>query len=541
MRFAILREDFSSVLVSDLMTPNVSTKLMQYRHENWLKTIVATSSEEDRESIATSMPLVVIDYHVQRHNFQEACRVALLSRSYSEADSATTAFLNDTQLKWNPDKVVKFAETLVQLDTRTVLSSPTPSVFLRTLFQSPKQIPASLRSECVRCLGKDVFLLAFDRSSLNQTDLLSFSTSMFKVEVESALVSHCGPNAIDAVMWYDRNGHPSLASDFARERIDHWSNDDLFRISINLWTRPKWLLQKLKERHLLKATLPLVLLSPFISNESKKQFLKSYHLFEGRKQIALEDVASKCRRDLPAVLAQMTASGQLLEVVFLQMHLHCDTETKMRCSLKALETYHLAGLNIAGLLRLWEEGKQHNGAEMPTITAATFEEKFSFLMCVFFGDEPTDARRNLYANNQDQFSSLLLAFGPTVATYCKIHHSDKTRSQDDGLSQRLVAFHKELTSRVRKRHLQATAPNRLKGSEAASGENTHDDASDSAEEQEGGKPLSKKAARKQKQAARKKQAQNNGQVAQNSAAGKGKKNKKQNNKKQNNKKKRGRK
>ena len=217
LQFAIIREDFSAVLSSDLMNPHVSTKLMKYRQENWLKKIVADSSEADRKSIEEFLPLVVFDFHFQKQDFQEACRVALHSCSYSEADNTTTAFLNHVQLKWSPDNVVKFAETLVQLDLREVVSSPTPSVLLRTFFQSPTHIPGSLRWKCVDYLGKDVILLGFDRKSLNRTDLLSFSTTIFKEEVESVLVRQCDPNAFAVVRWYDRNGYPSLASDFTKE------------------------------------------------------------------------------------------------------------------------------------------------------------------------------------------------------------------------------------------------------------------------------------------------------------------------------------
>ena len=121
-----------------------------------------------------------------------------------------------------------------------VLTRRGASRLLCELFQSPRQVHSSMKPECSSFLGKDVVILAVDRLELDRT-VLFFSTIVFKEEVESALLDQFGPDLIDILEWYDRNGHAGLASDYAKERLKEWSNDNLLRITMMFRLRPKWL------------------------------------------------------------------------------------------------------------------------------------------------------------------------------------------------------------------------------------------------------------------------------------------------------------
>ena len=536
VEFAILREDFSSLSVCDLTDPSVAKLLQTYRAEDWMKQLVARSSDQDRDTIASSIPSVVFDYHFERHNFHAACGVAVSACLYDDIDKATLAFMEVTRIEWVPDNVVRYVKVLEQISESSSPSAfQSPSVLLKRLFQSPKQLPRLLRNQCNDKFGRNVVILAVDRSGLERTALLDFSTTDFKAEVETAVVADCRPYAINVVRWYDRNGYPRLASEFAKDRIQLWSNDDLFRIVISLKPTPKRLFKELEKRGLLDVSLVLAVLSPYIKAENKTEFIQAYLQYLGRKrEFSLDIMTDKCRRDLKDVLARMTRKKQFLEKVFLQVYLDCDLKMLLCYSLDALDRDQtaLTPSNITGLFRLWEEAKHFRRGVVPDISTRTFEEKSSFLMCLFFGVEPTDLRRNLFLEHQDPFLFLLMAVGPTAAAYCRIHQSDETGSQDNGLIQQLAAFHGELKESF----------NSVKTSKSMTAENSTYKSTYSAEEGED-KNLSKRAQRKQKQAARKQQTKqttaDSGQKMTSQTAGSGKGKKKQNRK--NNKKKRGRK
>jgi hypothetical protein len=544
VRYAILREDFSSVLISDLKSHDVCKLLIEYRQEGWLKKLIADCSKDDREAIARSMPAAVIDFHFEERDFHQACRVALGANEYQYADTATVAVLEQAKREFNPNNIVQMVDIWKDHHGPTeishVLPPRSPSVLLSQLFHSPKQVPSSLRSECASVLGKEIVMLAVDRSNLDRTVLLDFSTTLFKPEVDSVLIAQCSPYLLEVVRWYGRNGHPALASQFARERLNDWSDDDLFRIAMDLWSRPKWLFQELNRRRLLDATKVLIVLSPYIGEESKKHFLENYLAFEGGSQQSqdpkdsLQEMTSKCEHDLESVLAKMTARWQLFEKAFLQMFLNCDIKTAVQYSWEAVETHELASLNIARLMRLWTEVQRGKDSQLPVVgSATTFDDKYSFLMCLFFGDEPTESRRNFFLGKQYHFPSLLLVLGPTATAYCRMHTPTMAGSQDEGLRQRLLAFHKELRSHLRSARCRHQTNPSTQESDLA---NKESGSTPGSTQVEGGpndvKPLSKKAARKQKQKqAKQKQGQTNNQVVTKNKAGNTKKKKKNNKKK----------
>lgn len=507
VKFSILREDFSAVLVGDLSDPSVNEVLVTYRHADWLKKLVAGASDTDQDSIAVAMPLVVFDYHFERKHFHEACMVAVSARLIDLMDKTTTEFLKVMKTEWNPDSIQSYYD-IVKNISNLKLSSPaaSPSVLFSQLFESPQQVQRDLRTKCVDWFEKDIVMLAVDRSGLDRTILLDFSKDIFKAEVEQVLVARCRPYAVDVVLWYDSHGYQTLASEFAKDRIHLWSNDDLFRITIHILSRPTWLLQELQRRQMLDVILVLIVLSPFVGEVSKNKFVKTYLSFLNKKQeVSLDMMIDKCQQDFPKVMARMTTQWLHLEKVFLQMYMNCDMESLLRCSLEAIEAHELAAQNITGLFRLWKEGKQMGQVVMPIVKTQTYEEKCSFMMCLFFGQEPTDTNRHFHLDHQDPFMFLLLTFGPITAAYCKIHISDETESQNDVLLQRLAAFHHQLRAR-----LSILKPNMKKppSKSAIANAKTSNDQQGEEEGQrgEGGQTvLSKKALRKQKQQSKKKQ------------------------------------
>ena len=187
----------------------------------------------------------------------------------------------------------------------------------------------------------------------------------------------------------------------------------------------------------------------------------------------------------------MTDRQQLLEKAFVQLWMDSDIKAAIRFSWDALATHELATSNITSVLRLWTEMQQLNKsqvAQLAQFSTATFEDKCSFLMCLYWGDHPTESRCSVYLGMPDPFFSLLHVFGPTAAAYCKMHSSKE--SQDEGLCRRLTKFQAELRSQLRTRCNELAE---IYGHEESEGVNAAE--AKSANET---KPLSKSAARKLK-------------------------------------------
>lgn len=226
----------------------------------------------------------------------------------------------------------------------------------------------------------------------------------------------------------------------------------------------------------------------------------------------------------------MTDRQQLLEKAFVQLWMDSDIKAAIRLSRDALATHELSTSNITSVLRLWTEMQQLNKSQVAQLTqfsTATFEDKCSFLMCLFWGDHPTESRCSVHLGMPDPYFSLLHVFGPTAAAYCKMHSSKE--SQDEGLCRRLLKFQAELRSQLRTRCHEFAE---IYGREESEGANVAE-----AKSTNETKPLSKSAARKLK----KQQSKNEGLATTDAASNSGK-NYKQSNKKsnkKNNKKKKG--
>ncbi len=525
IRYAILRADFSSILVTDLKSHDVAKLLITYREECWLKKLIAQCSDNDRDEVARVIPMAVYDFYISKSNHYEACRIALSAGEYVAADVSTVAFLNHAKKVDNLDSIVRMADMWNEdFGHQCSLSPRNTSVLLKKLFQSPKLLPADLKLACTSVLGKQIVLLAVDRASLDRTILVHFSPTEFREEVELLLLSSFGPDLLKVVKWYGSNGHPTLASQFVRDRLQEWSHENLLRITKDLLIRPTWLFGELRRRRLLEASVSFVMLSPFVGETNKKQFWENYLVFGGGNPDR-----QKCEEDSERVFALMTDRQQLLEKAFVQLWMDSDIKAAIRFSWDALATHELATSNITSVLRLWTEMQQLNKsqvAQLAQFSTATFEDKCSFLMCLYWGDHPTESRCSVYLGMPDPFFSLLHVFGPTAAAYCKMHSSKE--SQDEGLCRRLTKFQAELRSQLRTRCNEFAE---IYGHEESEGVNAAE--AKSANET---KPLSKSAARKLK----KQQSKNAGLATTDAASNSGKKykqsNKKNNNKKNNSKK-----
>jgi hypothetical protein len=453
VQFAILRTDLSSVLVSDLKSPDVAKLLMKYRAEGWLQKLVAECSDSDRFDISGIMPMVVFDFHIGKKNYHEACRIALSAGQYSSADMATEELMKHVKKTNDLDSIVAMADMWNKDYKSRTLSSRSTSVLLKNLFYSPKLLPADVKVACMNVLGKQVVQLAVDRASLDSTILLQFSTTEFRVEVELLLLSRFGPYHLNEVVkWYVSNGYHALASQFVRDRLQNWSTYDLLRITKDFWTRPTWLFGELRQRHLLDATVSFMLLSPFVAETTKKQFLQCYHLYGPKdKGKELSVAIQGCKEGLTKVVAQMTDRQLHFEKAFTQMWMDCDVDVAVRLSWEALETHQLATANITRVLELWTElrqVKESKVAQTAQFSTTTFDDKFVFLMCLFFGDSVKEFRR-VYLEVSDPFFYLMLVFGPTVATYCKMHTS--MRHHDEELRLQISEFQDELRSKLQTR------------------------------------------------------------------------------------------
>ena len=189
----------------------------------------------------------------------------------------------------------------------------------------------------------------------------------------------------------------------------------------------------------------------------------------------------------------MTIRLQLLEKAFLQIWLNdSDEKAAIQCSWEAVETHELAESNITKLLKLWNE-EQAIGSEILRCCTETFSDKFSFLMCLFFGVKPTDSNRSHYLKIENQFFNLLHVFGPTVAAYCRMRSSTQAGGNNDSLLLQLSRFHKELRSKCQN-HVMVSTSGSMQPKMAHSTVEEEDTGSPI-----GRKPLSKKAARKLKQ------------------------------------------
>jgi tetratricopeptide (TPR) repeat protein len=499
IQYAIHRKDFSSVRVDALKDQNVCKFLVHHRQAGWLVQLVAESSEEDREFIGESMPLVIIDYHRARSQHFEACKVALKAREYKLADSSTIALLDETKKKstFDPEAVIRVANLWANVESNRVLTS----LLLYKLLHAPKSLSSMQKEECLRLLGKDIILLAYRRNNLAVEFLLGFSTVAFKSEVESCLMRQQGTCPFDVAKWYDRHGFPALSAQFIRDRLKQWNNCDLLRSSLLLYIRPQWLFQEFNDRKLSRVAMMLNILSPTLSISSKEQFWKGYvvhgeppsHL--AKKEFADLDLKYHAR-GLTNFFHLLERLGHCIEAVFLQVYLHyCGTTAAARRSLEALKTRQLVHLNLSELLRIWAEESAMKQSLFPGVQMKSYKDIYGLLMCIYFDVAPTPDLCQVFAAATDTVTPMLMAFGPAAFTYCQMNPFESPH-HDENLFQNLVAFHAELASRcsciIRKVDLAGSGP--LSGSRSAEATNA--------------KPMSKKEARKQKQSLAKRQPEN---------------------------------
>jgi tetratricopeptide (TPR) repeat protein len=521
IQFAIHRKDFSAVRVEALKDQNICKLLLNYRQSDWLVKLVAECSEEDRESIAGTMPLVIIDYHLARSQYFEACKVALQAREYKYADSSTIGLLEEAKKRsFDPEAVVRIADLWATVGSNRVLPGANVSLLLCKLLHTPKSLSSLEKEECLRLLGTDIILLACRRNNLGVEFLLGFSTATFKSEVESCLLQQHGSRPFDIAKWYDRHGFPALAAQFIRDRLKQWNNCDVLRTSRLLLIRPPWLFDEIKDRSLSGAAMVLNLLSPVASTNSKEQFWKDC-VVHGEpptflaKKVFVEVDLDYLMRSLAGLFHTMEHRGLFIEIVFLLMHLQCgDVSSIVRRSLAIVNTRQQVHQNLLELLRIWTEGSAMKESLFPSVQTKSYEDVYALLMCIYFGIAPTSDRCHLFIAAADTVTPLLMAFGPATFAYCRMHPHESPHNE--GLLQSLVAFHAELASRYCFGRVSYTDPGEIRHAIVKND-----------------KPMSKKEARKQKQGQAKQQ--QDSKPATTGGGGGGKK------KRNNNKKKKGRK
>lgn len=230
VQYAIFRGDFSTVSVTDLADHSVYKILLAYRNSGWLKNLVADCSLAEREALANTMPLLVIDYYDSHFDFFNACKVALGAGEFGLANQKTAELIKRMGASFQSVLIVDIVKLWNECAPKGVSEAlPRKSVsrLLCQLFQSPREPPSGIKAECARVLGKDIILLAFDQHNVAYTDLLKFSTTLFKQEVESALIDQFHPCKMGVVEWYNKNGHPHLAAQFAGANRKEFSNCDI--------------------------------------------------------------------------------------------------------------------------------------------------------------------------------------------------------------------------------------------------------------------------------------------------------------------------
>jgi hypothetical protein len=500
IQFAIHRKDFSAVRVDALKDQNICKLLLKYRQSDWLVKLVAECSEEDRESITGTMPLVIVDYHLAQSQYFEACKVALQAREFKYADSSTIALLEDAKKRsFDAEAVIRIGDLWATVDTNRVLPGANVSLLLCKLLRTPKSLTLLQKEECLRLLGKDIILLACRRNNLGVEFLLGFSSTMFKSEVESCLLQQYGSRPLDIAKWYDRHGFPALAAQFIRDRLKQWNNCDLLRTSRLLLIRPQWLFQEFKDRSLSGAAMVLNVLSPVASTNNKEEFWKGCVVhgepptYLAKKEFVEVDL-DYLKRGLPGLFHTMERRGHYIEILFLQMHLQCDAVSSIvRRSLAILNTrqqvhQHLLEFHqhLLELLRIWAEGSAMKESPFSSVKTKSYEDVYALLMRIYFGIAPTSDRCHVFTSAADTVTPLLMAFGPATFAYCRMHSHESPHNE--GLLQSLVAFHAELGSRYYFGRISFSDPGRNRNTVVKND-----------------KPMSKKEVRKQKQGQAKQQ------------------------------------
>ena len=519
VRYSILRGDVRSVTVTDLKDRAVCSLLHEYRGTDWLKQLVADCTESDREDLELTVPDVVADFHFDQSSYHEACRVSLSSRLLEYADKSTTAFLAEAKLPHHSEGVLKLAHLWHELGpVAGVLPIENSSMLFSELFRSPRKLQSGLKTKCLEVLGQDLILLAVDSCKLDRVTLLEFSAQVFREEVDASLLVRFGSDLEHVVAWYNNHGYSTLASDFAERRRAVWSNERLIFFIKDFKTKHRWLFEELRERKLLDMSVALTFLSPFVSEDNKLQIASDLSGFRcqlleakpknktcSKKEPEVERISKACDRNLGRILAALTTNSLLVEKTLLYVFLNCDRMAVVESSMEAIGTRELANQNLIRVFTLWTSMGQLRESALPTIRSDTPEEKFLFLMRLFFCLDPMQECLRVFLE-LDSVATIANLFGPSVAAYCLVHNSTGSGGQDENLLERLVDFHAELKSVVLSESTPAGLANSIKqrNSKNITGldeavEGTLQNSSVDAEASCTTQTMSKKAARKQKQ------------------------------------------
>jgi hypothetical protein len=128
------------------------------------------------------------------------------------------------------------------------LSTSSVTLLLLQLFESPASIAATSASKCLTVLGADVIKLATRHSSIDETILHDFHSTVFQKEVLTALEAKYKENLFEIVRWYHRRDDLTNATDYANKYIRYWSEKELIAVVLELKLHPGGLLREFGRR-----------------------------------------------------------------------------------------------------------------------------------------------------------------------------------------------------------------------------------------------------------------------------------------------------
>ena len=351
VEFHLKREDWSVIRTLDLLDSDLAELFAEYRHHENLKSMVGKATDDQRNEMEQVIPWAHADFHKDRDDLMEAFRIYLCYGEYRDACECGENILRNATQRRN----VVICETIVQhwLKAR---AKPAGSEFknlslLLSLFRAPEKTATVMASECVASFGRTVIRKAVANAELDPTTLLCFRDNQFNDEVIVLVEERFFPYRTCVVQWLVDNGHGALAVKYALNQS--WDTDDLLRLILLFPEPPKWLLQMLEARDVLDAATVVILGSTRLSDSNKEHYRQAYKsCFPARTIPAHSNFFTLSMSD--GVCARLMRKKMLVERLLVYLHLD-QIHMAVESSIAALETHELASLNVAKVLRIWEE------------------------------------------------------------------------------------------------------------------------------------------------------------------------------------------
>ena len=223
VRFALLRNAWNTIRVSDLQNRDFASLFRDHRNEPRLKSLIRECQPSDRASIVFTLPAFVGDYYLERKAYAEAVRLFLDAKDEEEAIKATEEAISMS--KQQGGKIIMDVVSSWKNYDSSIASPKIKDLIL--LFDNP--IKASTHSgRILSAFGEDIVRIAVDSSDADSATVLhTFDRILFRDNVEGILAQRYEANPIKVVTWYYNHNDSYYARTFAEKNLQKWSNEDL--------------------------------------------------------------------------------------------------------------------------------------------------------------------------------------------------------------------------------------------------------------------------------------------------------------------------